>query len=65
MLRVYVDHGGPVSMNGRKLLLGLKRRQASNIIAQCAAKARLGPLVNPDTGETRGISPHRLRTPLQ
>jgi len=61
MLREYIDRGGPVSTNGKQLLFGLKRSQASNIVKQCAAKAGLGPLVNPETGELRGISPHRLR----
>ena len=61
MLREYIDRGGPVSTNGKHLLFGLKRSQASNIVKQCAAKAGLGPLVNPETGELRGISPHRLR----
>ncbi|MDD4984674.1 MAG: tyrosine-type recombinase/integrase [Dehalococcoidales bacterium] len=61
MLRQYVDAGGPVGNGEKKPLFGLKRRQASNIIRECAAKAGLRPLVNPDTGELRGISPHRLR----
>jgi len=61
MLKQYVDDGGPVERNGKKLFFCLQRRQADNIIHDCAAKAGLGPLVNPDTGEKRGISPHRLR----
>ncbi len=61
MLRVYIEHGGPVERDGKQLLFGLKRRQACNIVRQCAAKAGLGPLVNPETGELRGVSPHRLR----
>ncbi len=61
MLRDYIDRDGPVENHGKRLLLGLKPRQARNIIHQCAVKAGLGPLVNPDTGEKRGVSPHRLR----
>jgi len=61
MLREYIDRGGPIQTNGKQLLFGLKRSQASNIIKECANRAGLGPLVNPETGELRGISPHRLR----
>ncbi len=61
MLKQYVADGGPVDSGGKKMVFGLKRRQADNIIRECAAKAGLGPLVNPDTGEKRGVSPHRLR----
>ncbi len=61
MLREYIDQGGPVGTNGKQLLFGLSRGHASRIVRECAAKAGLGPLVNPDTGEVRGISPHRLR----
>jgi integrase/recombinase XerD len=61
MLREYVKEGGPVSSNGRKLLFGIDRRHAWHIIRECAARARLGMLVNPETGEAKGISPHRLR----
>ncbi len=61
MLKQYVADGGLVDIGDKKMLFGLGRRQASNIIRECAVKAGLGPLVNPDTGELRGISPHRLR----
>jgi len=61
MLREYIKEGGPVSTNGKQLLFGIDRRHAWHIIRECAARARLGMLVNPETGEMRGISPHRLR----
>jgi integrase/recombinase XerD len=61
MLRDYIDRGGPVDVEGKRLLFDIGRRQALNIIRECAAKAGLEPLVNPETSEPRGISPHRLR----
>ena len=61
MLREYVEAGGPVSTNGKQLLFGIDRRHAWHIVRECAARARLGMLVNPETGEEKGISPHRLR----
>lgn len=61
MLKQYVTNGGPVMSGDKKILFGLKRRQADNIIRECAWKAGLESLVNPNTGEKRGISPHRLR----
>ncbi len=61
MLRDYIDRGGPVSSNGRQLLFGLSRGHAWRIVRGCAERSGLGRLVNPETGELRGVSPHRLR----
>ncbi len=61
LIKEYVKRGGPVEIKGKKQLFEIKRRRAAEIIAECARKAGLGRLVNPETGEPRGISPHRLR----
>jgi integrase/recombinase XerD len=61
MLREYIEAGGPVSTNGKQLLFGIDRRHAWHIVRECAVRAKLGMLVNPETGEAKGISPHRLR----
>ena len=61
MIREYIDRGGPVSQNGKQLLFGITRRHAWKIISDCSERARLGEMVNPETGKMRGISPHRLR----
>jgi integrase/recombinase XerD len=61
MLKDYIDRGGPVSVDGKQFLFGLSRGHAWKIVRECAERAGLGCLVNPETGEMRGISPHRLR----
>ena len=61
LLKEYIDRGGPVPVNGKQLLFGLSRNHAWKIVRECADRARLGHLVNPKTGEMRGISPHVLR----
>jgi len=61
MLREYIDRGGTVETNGKQFLFGLNRSYAWRIIRECADRAGLGQLVNPETGQVRGISPHRLR----
>jgi integrase/recombinase XerD len=61
MLREYIDCGGPVGDSGKKLLFGLSRGRAWQVIRECADRAGLGQLLNPETGQIRGISPHRLR----
>jgi len=43
------------------LIFKVCRNHAWKIIKDCAERAGLGKLVNPETGEIRGISPHRLR----
>jgi len=61
MLKEYIERGGPVGNNSNRLLFGLGREHAWLIIKNCASKAGLDQLVNRETGEPRGISPHRLR----
>lgn len=61
MLRNYIKRGGPVTRDGAKLIFGINRHRAWQIVRDCADNAGLSPLVNPETGKRRGISPHRLR----
>jgi integrase/recombinase XerD len=61
MLRDYIRRGGPVRRDGQRLIFGINRHRAWQIVRDCAQRAGLPPLVNPETGRKRGISPHRLR----
>jgi len=61
ILKDYILRGGPVSHKGKMLIFGINRHRAWQVVRQCAEKAGLADLVNPETGKTRGISPHRLR----
>ena len=60
-LKDYIKRGGPVNRNGKKLLFGINRHRAWQIIRECAERAGLPVLINPETGKRHGISPHRLR----
>ena len=61
MLKDYIRRGGPVNRKGKKLIFGINRHRAWQVIRDCAEKAGLGDLVNPETGKKHGVSPHRLR----
>ena len=61
MLREYVDRGGPVLRQGRKLIFGINRHRAWQVVTECARQAGLGQLVNPESGKLHSVSPHRLR----
>lgn len=61
MIRDYINRSRLVLRNGKQLLFGISRHRAWQIVRQCAQRAGLKELVNPETGKTRGISPHRLR----
>lgn len=61
MITDYVNRGGLVLRNGKRLLFGISRNQAWRVVRDCAQRASLRALVNPETGKARGISPHRLR----
>ena len=61
MLEDYIHSGGPVTRDGIKLIFGINRHRAWQIVRDCAEKAGLQGLLNPESGRTHGISPHRLR----
>lgn len=61
MLKAYIRRGGPVNQEGKVLLFGINRHRAWQIIKECGERARLGKLVNPETGKVHSVSPHRLR----
>ena len=61
MLEEYIRRGGPVLRDGKRLLFGINRHRAWQIVKECADKAGLPDLVNPETGKRHGVSPHRLR----
>jgi integrase/recombinase XerD len=61
MLKEYIERGGPVVRDGKRLIFGINRHRAWQIVKACAEKARLPKLVNPETGRVHNISPHRLR----
>jgi len=61
MLRDYIKRGGPVSQKGKLLIFGINRHRAWQVVRQCAERAGLPDLTNPETGKKHGVSPHRLR----
>jgi len=61
MLKVYIRRGGPVVRDGKRLIFGINRHRAWQIVRDCAEEAGLPKLVNPETGKIHNVSPHRLR----
>jgi len=61
MVRDYIRRGGPIPRKGKTLLFGINRHRAWQVMRQCAQRAGLADLVNPETGKVHGVSPHRLR----
>jgi integrase/recombinase XerD len=61
LLEEYIGRGGPVVKERRKLIFGISRHRAWQIVKQCAEKAGLPKLVNPETGKLHNVSPHKLR----
>ena len=61
MVRDYIKRGGPVTRNGKRLLFGINRHRAWQIIKACAERAGLPRLVNTETGKMHSVSPHKLR----
>jgi len=61
MLKEYIQRGGPVTHEGKKLIFGINRHRAWQVVKDCAWKAGLPKLVNTETGKRHNISPHRLR----
>ena len=61
MLHEYIERGGPVNRGGKQLIFGINRHRAWQITKECAERAGLPRLINPETGRQHGVSPHRLR----
>jgi len=61
MLGDYIQRGGPVLREGKMLIFGINRHRAWQVVRECAERAELPDLVNPETGKRHGVSPHRLR----
>jgi len=61
MIIDYIQRGGAVNRNGKKLLFGINRHRAWQIVKELASRAGLPRLRNPETGRVHGVSPHRLR----
>ena len=61
MLKDYIQRGGPVKREDRNLIFGFNRHRAWQIIRECANRAGLPKLVNPESGKIHGVSPHKLR----
>jgi len=62
MLKEYIERGGPVLKNGKRLLFGINRHRAWQIVKECAERAGLPKLVNPETGRVHNVGPHCLRS---
>jgi integrase/recombinase XerD len=61
LMRDFIEAGGPVEQDGRLYLFGINRHRAWQIVRECARRAGVPNLVNPETGKPWGVSPHRLR----
>jgi integrase/recombinase XerD len=61
MLKEYISRGGPVVRDGKQIIFGLNRHRAWQIVKECAERAGLPKLVNPETGKEHNVSPHKLR----
>jgi len=61
MFSEYVRRGGPVLRDGKKLIFGINRHRAWQIVKECAERANLPRLVNAETGRIHNVSPHKLR----
>jgi len=61
LLKDYIRRGGPIIRDGKRLLFGINRHRAWQIVKECAERVGLPKLVNPETGKHHHVSPHRLR----
>lgn len=61
LLSNYIKRGGPVNREGKMFIFGINRHRAWQIVKECAERAGLPKLVNPETGTVHNVSPHRLR----
>ncbi|MBI4330341.1 MAG: tyrosine-type recombinase/integrase [Chloroflexi bacterium] len=60
-LKEYIERGGPVKKGDKLLLFAINRHRSWQIVRDCAQRAGLPKLVNPETGKVHNVSPHKLR----
>lgn len=65
MLKDYMRRGGPVCRNGQSLIFGINRHRSWQVVRECARRAGLPSLVNPETGKKHGVSPHQAKRCLR
>lgn len=61
MLKDYIERGGPAVKVDKRLLFGINRHRAWQIITEASEKAGLPKLINPETGKVHYVGPHKLR----
>ena len=61
MLQDFIRRGGPVTRDNKRLIFGLSRHRCFQIVRDCAKRAGLPKLINPDSGKSHNVSPHKLR----
>lgn len=61
MLKEYISRGGPVIRDGKRLIFGINRHRGWQVIRDCAKRAGLPKLINPETGRVHNVGPHKLR----
>jgi integrase/recombinase XerD len=59
LLKEYIQSNSLIENNCR--IFNINRHRAWQIVRDCAAKAGLPKLVNPETGKIHNVSPHKLR----
>ncbi len=61
LLKDYISQDKRVITEAPQLVFNINRHRAWQIVRDCASRAGINELINPETGRSRGISPHRLR----
>ncbi|WP_058437828.1 tyrosine-type recombinase/integrase [Dehalogenimonas alkenigignens] len=61
LLKEFISRGGPINRNGKRLLFGINRHRAWQIIKTLGEKAGLPRIINNESGKVHYVSPHKLR----
>jgi integrase/recombinase XerD len=61
MLKEYGKRGGPVVRGDKRVIFGVNRHRAWQVVKECAERAGLPKVLNAETGRVHNVSPHRLR----
>ncbi len=61
LLKEHISQNNKMNTEGYRSIFNISRHRAWQIVRECASRAGLAKLVNPETGRLRGVSPHRLR----
>lgn len=61
LIQTYINQGGVKEISSKRMLFHISRQQAYKIVVDCASRAGITGLENPENEKQHHVSPHKFR----